>query len=426
MRLIETNLISYEQPLRGEYCALSHAWGPPESGTRPVTTTKENLAQHRQGILISALSKTFQEAIEITRSVSIDYLWIDSLCILQDQDDLTDWSQEAKNMKSVYKNSYLTIAATGASDGSQGCLFSSHRQDLVSIPLWKDRSESSPLFLRKTPPVHTPHNWDLGPLQDRAWITQEWILSPRLLHCCRTELIWKCSMLEISESGHPYHLDEHTLVTGWEWRKLISQYTHRSLTKTTDRLMAMQGIFDEMSEHFKIRFAFGISMHDPHKHLMWHTEKKQHRPQELADLGIPSWSWGSLAGGIYYYNRSKSSRAFPGVNFSFQEPKDILARCRHPFPLEKTLSLLLSDKQKRYIFLDEEDLKGPIFILPLVMHVVDEVDECECLLLTLVKRATSSTPAIFERAGVLLGWRGGVLVTLGDDQKGDYSSIILR
>lgn len=424
VRLIETRLISHEQPLRGEYCALSHAWGPPESKTRPVTTTKKNLAQHRQGIRISHLSKTFQEAIEITRAVNVDYLWIDSLCILQDEDDLADWSREAKNMKSVYKSSYLTIAATGATDGSQGCLFSSQRQGPVSIPMWKEERESSPLFLRKTPPHNHPLTQALGPLQDRAWITQEWILSPRLLHCCRTEFIWQCSESELSESGHSYWLDARILEPGEGRRRLVSQYTYRSLTKTTDRLMAMQGIFDEMSEQFKIRFAFGISMHDPHNDLMWYTRDNQHRPQELANLGIPSWSWGSLAGGIQY---AWSGQAFPGVDFSNQQ-SNLFAHCRHPFPLEKTLSLLVADSGMHSIFLDEGYSKDPIFLLPTVMRglPLHEVDAYGCLLLTLVKRATSNTPAVFKRAGVLLNWRGGVLVTLGDDQKEGYSTVIIR
>lgn len=81
----------------------------------------------------------------------------------------------------------------------------------------------------------------------------------------------------------------------------MSQYTHRSLTKKTDRVIATQGIFDEMSELFNIDCAFGISMNDPHRDLLWRTRKKTCRPQELADLGISSWSWGSVAGGIEPY-----------------------------------------------------------------------------------------------------------------------------
>lgn len=435
VRLIETRSTSHEHRLLGKYCALSHAWGPPESETCPVTTTKKNLGEHCQGILISHLSKTFQEAIEITRSIGIDYLWIDSLCILQDKDDLTDWEREAKSMKSVYKNSYLTIAATGAKDGSQGCLFAYQREGLVSIPLWKGQDEKSPLFLQNAPPVKASYDWALGPLQDRAWITQEWILSPRLFHCCCTELMWRCAGAEMSECGRCYPLGGQILENAnWAWHELVSQHTHRSVTKITDKLVAMQGIMDEMSEQFNTRFAFGISIYDLHGDLMWYTEKKQSEPQELADLGIPPWSWASLAGGVKYYTSYDTSCAFPGVDFVYQQSKNsILAHCRYPFPLEQTLSLLSADSRK--IFLDEEDIedladeaeKVPIFIMPMIVGGLHKkVDEYESLLLTLVEPAASDTPAIFKRRGVALGWRGSAFTKLQDGHEGDYLDIIIR
>lgn len=356
VRLIETkSSASCEPPLTGQFCALSHAWGPSGSKTLPSTTTKDNLAKRRQGVLISDLSKTFQKAIEITRSLGIDYLWIDSLCILQDKDDLKDWQREAKRMKSVYKNSYLTIAAAGAEDGSQGCLSSSQREGHVSIPLWNDQSVDSPLFLRKSIPTKTDQEgWYLGPLQYRACITQEWVLSARLLHCCRAELICKCAKEEISESGIPYNLNQHALVPSVrDWQKVVSHYTHQRLTQTTDRLVAMEGIVDEMSKHFGIDCTFGISMDDPHEDLVWYTERKQGRPQELAGLGIPSWSWGSVVGGVNHDYARLSDLNLSGVfKFSKQTPKDLLAGCRRPFSLEQPLALLSDNSQHTFLNAD--------------------------------------------------------------------------
>lgn len=432
VKLIETKTsASCSPPLTGQYCALSHAWGPPKSDTLPATTTKENLAKRRQGILINDLSKTFQDAIEITRSLDIEYLWIDSFCILQDKDDLTDWKREAKNMKSVYKNFYLTIAATGAIDGSQGCLFSSEREDRVSIPLTKGESEGSPLFLRKSVPQKAGGDWYLGPLQYRAWITQEWILSTKPLHCCRTELIWKCAKEETSESGIHYDLSEHTIVPGYEWRKLVSQYTHLSLTKTTDRLIAMQGIFDEMSQQFKIDVAFGISMDGPHKDLLWYTTKKTRRPQELADLGIPSWSWSSVAGGIQPYIGFTGDLPFPGVDFKFSNKtsKDLLAHCRHPFPLEQPLSLLPDNRWLTHLDEDEDQPVDNvmIFILPMVVHHSHTIKIAyHCLLLSVVEPATGDTLATFRRIGTLTYWEGEAFVKSQDGHEGVWMDIIIR
>lgn len=438
VRLIETTSTSYKPHLSGQYCALSHAWGPPGSETLPATTTKKNLVQRRQGILISDLSKTFQEAIEITRSIGIEYLWIDSLCILQD--DLTDWEREAKEMKSVYMNSYLTIAATGARDGSQGCLFSSEREGRVPIPLWKGQSEASPLFLRKSVPVKTGSDWYLGPLQYRAWITQEWILSTRLLHCCRTELIWKCEQEEKSESGISYDLTQHTLDLGPEWRETVSLYTHRSLTKITDRLTAMQGVFDEMSKRFNTGCAFGILMKDACRELLWKPSKKTCRPQELADLGIPSWSWGSVVGGIQPYLLWDSfvftiSLPFSGVDFEFSSEisKDLLVHCRHPFPLEQPLSSLSKYKPRLHL---DEDLGNQrvdnimVFILPTIVHnpFSDDRDKIayNCLLLSVVKPTTRDTPAIFRRIGTLFNWKSGAFIESQDGHDGDSMDIIIR
>lgn len=76
IRLIETT------GLKGRYCALSHCWGPPDK--RPPCTTTENEKSHFEGVEIATLPNTFREAIELTRGLGIRYLWIDSLCIRQD------------------------------------------------------------------------------------------------------------------------------------------------------------------------------------------------------------------------------------------------------------------------------------------------------------------------------------------------------
>ncbi|KAH8599532.1 heterokaryon incompatibility protein-domain-containing protein [Bisporella sp. PMI_857] len=88
----------------GSYIALSHCWG---SG-RHFTTETSNISERMKGMTWGSLPKTFQDAISITRKLKIRYLWIDSLCILQD--DSADWDKELSKMSDIYKNSYLTIA----------------------------------------------------------------------------------------------------------------------------------------------------------------------------------------------------------------------------------------------------------------------------------------------------------------------------
>ncbi|KAF5675368.1 heterokaryon incompatibility protein [Fusarium circinatum] len=98
------------------YAALSHCWGK----SNLLRTTTATLASRTQGIECSELSTTFQEAILVTRDLGLRYLWIDSLCIVQD--DAADWQEQAMRMGDIYTSACVTISATGSSDGSGGLL----------------------------------------------------------------------------------------------------------------------------------------------------------------------------------------------------------------------------------------------------------------------------------------------------------------
>ncbi|ORY09011.1 heterokaryon incompatibility protein-domain-containing protein, partial [Clohesyomyces aquaticus] len=110
VRLVET------KRRRDHYIALSHCWGPPTK--RPLCTSKATFPQHLAGIHISSLPKTFRDAVAITRLLNLRYLWIDSLCIIQD--DRNDWSMEAPRMGAFYSGAHLVIAASGARDSTEG------------------------------------------------------------------------------------------------------------------------------------------------------------------------------------------------------------------------------------------------------------------------------------------------------------------
>jgi hypothetical protein len=114
--------------LKGEYVTLSHCWGD----RHIVTTTKESLPRRKDGIEVSLLPKTFVDAIMITRKLKFRYLWIDSLCIIQD--DEADWELESKEMAKIYKNSALTISASAAPNGEYGCF--SQTRTLGGLSSW--------------------------------------------------------------------------------------------------------------------------------------------------------------------------------------------------------------------------------------------------------------------------------------------------
>lgn len=143
-RLLET------QGKRGHYIALSHCWGPPSH--RPVMTTQSKLDDHLAGIPWNALPRTYQDAISATRRLGFEYIWIDSLCIIQD-----------------------------------------------------DYDAISP---------------DMGPLATRAWATQEWLLSRRMIFYTAGSLVWSCKAISQPETGASFH----TAARNLRWKNIVEKY----------------------------------------------------------------------------------------------------------------------------------------------------------------------------------------------------------
>jgi hypothetical protein len=104
-RLIDTKGLDISTP----YAALSHMWGDPSKSLSPLETKMDSLKTHMKGIPMGKLSKNFKDAITTTRMLKLRYIWIDSLCIIQDSSG--DWVQEALHMKDVYRRAFVTISA---------------------------------------------------------------------------------------------------------------------------------------------------------------------------------------------------------------------------------------------------------------------------------------------------------------------------
>jgi hypothetical protein len=169
------------------YITLSHCWGK-----LPIPTLKSsNFEAMTRDIAIAKLPKTFQDAITITRRLNIRYLWIDSLCIVQDSVD--DWQSESVKMRDVYSNSFLNIAAAAAPDGRTGCFLD--RNALLAGPC---RATVRTLHGRLCDLV-SQTLWVNGmaktPLSQRSWVVQERLLAPRVLYFAQNQLYWECNVL---------------------------------------------------------------------------------------------------------------------------------------------------------------------------------------------------------------------------------------
>ncbi|KAH7086879.1 heterokaryon incompatibility protein-domain-containing protein [Paraphoma chrysanthemicola] len=177
------------------YATLSHCWG----SVQPLKLTTETARQFQQGISTRQLSRTFQHAIEVTRRLNLKFLWIDSLCIVQD--NISDWAAEARCMRQIYGNAACGIAATAAVDGTGGLFFD--RDPITFMPLAVDVTSARhadpmcPEFFSKgsyyfSTTRGTVQTIGLAPLNQRTWVAQERYLSPRIAHFTAETLYWEC------------------------------------------------------------------------------------------------------------------------------------------------------------------------------------------------------------------------------------------
>ena len=171
----------------GKYMALSHRWGE-NKDRKPLSMTNENHDDFLKSINFKDLPKTFQDAVDVTRKLSIQYLWIDSLCIIQGNEE--DWEKESRRMEAVFANAFCTIAATSAKDSRDGFLVSQLVEQSVKLI---DRSTYPPLSVYACE-VGGNFNNDVGSggLNQRAWVLQERALSPRTIHFTTAQTYWEC------------------------------------------------------------------------------------------------------------------------------------------------------------------------------------------------------------------------------------------
>ncbi|KAH9219436.1 heterokaryon incompatibility protein-domain-containing protein, partial [Leptodontidium sp. 2 PMI_412] len=189
------------------------------------------------------LPRTFQDAILIARNLRLRYLWIDSLCIVQD--DTQDWMTESAKMMDYYLKAHITISALRASDSQEGIL--------------GDRIIEKQLYIRSKREQLRTMFFD-EPLNTRAWILQERLISTRIIHFGRHEMIWECNTCSARESGatdfQPGSLADIDKLEVWE--HLVTDYLTRHITKNTDRLPAISGLARMLFEGSKFTYLASL------------------------------------------------------------------------------------------------------------------------------------------------------------------------
>ena len=175
-----------KQGEKGRYVALSHRWGEIKEDQK-FCAYNSNIRDLRKGIDFSKLPKTFQDAVTVTRELGVQYLWIDSLCIIQD--NAKDWEAESKRMEDVFSSAYCTIAASSARDSTEGFLGSRPSRQYIKIP-WP---QGSRLYIGEAL-ENFNHDVEEAELNRRGWVLQERALSRRTIHFTANQTYWECGL----------------------------------------------------------------------------------------------------------------------------------------------------------------------------------------------------------------------------------------
>ena len=293
----KTRLVQTYHQARRPYVTLSHCWGPLER--RPIRTLKENLQRHLNDIPWQDLPKTFQEACTICAELRIQYIWIDSLCIVQD--DAAEWEAESAVMGRIYEESLFTIAASSAVDSSEGLFDVREKIDFVKIPYEgpEGLDDSGVYAFLESPGFHIDQ--DTTPLTTRAWVMQEDVLSRRAVRFTQYGLIWSCSEFFQRERDNT-PTARHDV---GDWHQLIARYSGKDLTYKSDKLHAIRGLANEHAKRNSKTYYYGVFIEDLPASFRWFRDRQGEyvRPTLLTrDVGnhIPSWSWASVTGKIEF------------------------------------------------------------------------------------------------------------------------------
>jgi len=348
----------------GHYLALSHCWGSVED-TSP--TTRDNIAERTSiGFEFSQLPNNFQHAIVFTERLGYRYLWIDGLCIMQG--DEGDWASEATKMAQYYCNAILTLAIDDAPTCHVGFLHFRNHYTSPSIP-----GEGQEYYcLREV----LRDDYDLNmnaPINKRAWTLQERLISPRIIHFTRDQLLWCCRECDWAE-GYVYNryrshdefrlgcqkasdfIHREEVDAYWRsrssdpdykpyfnsdfaaetWYHCVSEYTTRFLSRPSDKLAGISGLAEKYANPELGRYLAGLWEQDLFRGLAW-TRVKLGEPTEgrymsyiavkakrtIASRALkpplqyraPSWSWASVNGPVeinrdcFYFAKRGASQA---------------------------------------------------------------------------------------------------------------------
>jgi hypothetical protein len=300
----------------GPYITLSYCWGQ-STTVRLLLTNLDKMK--KTGFPTDSLPKTLRDAITFTRKLGISYLWIDSLCIIQDS--IADWEAEAIKMGEVYSQSYCNLAATYSSECDGGLFWDENPYSVCPIVL---TPQLQPILAE--PVVLFDRNmWQMrirtsSPLNNRGWVLQERLMALRTIHFTYDQILWECRQTRRAQHFHLrlpcddedwpgnkgkwvniYSLRNlQAPVEGVDlkllWNAIVHTYTTCRLTFPRDKLVAIGAIAAHIAAQTGDEYVAGLWRRDMPQNLAW--TPMPYRGRLPPTYRSPSWSWAAIDGPV--------------------------------------------------------------------------------------------------------------------------------
>ncbi|CAO2650182.1 Nn.00g014740.m01.CDS01 [Neocucurbitaria sp. VM-36] len=311
LRIVDTSkLAQYSQG----FAALSYVWGMQQTFIL-LTTNKDVLSD---GFQIVQLPKTIQDAVIVTRRIGLRYLWIDALCIMQDSNE--DKARELPKMRLIYKYAAVTIVAAVANSATEGFLHyipdkAGYFIEPVAIPYRNESCVETQAYMILSYPADYKRSKD--PINDRAWTFQELLLSTRaILFSYRgVQMIDRTAipaadgltsgkdpqLPSLPWSGQMFSLATNPENTRQVWLAARGEYSRRSLTHQSDKLLAIAAVAEELGRKYESNYLAGMWERDLAMDIQWSCPRDANmsgrdfvrKPRAEAYVA-PSWSWASV------------------------------------------------------------------------------------------------------------------------------------
>ena len=307
---------------------MSYKWG----NCRQLRTTIDTVEERCHSIPIEQMPQTLRDVVELTRSLGIQYLWIDALCIVQDSEE--DCVQELSVMFEIYAQSTLTIAAVGSYNADDGCAPCRNKLALSTCNISK-QDYIQPYERRKDFSL-----LDSQSLHRRAWCLQETEISPRLLSVGADQLYWQCREAVCRESNptavySPELLSKSATTGHWpfvkrtfdhnatsssfksyvSWYMLVERYSQRQITFRNDKMPAISALAKQFATAFTSDvikfypedFCCGLWRQDLLYGLIWTADSTFQ--SSASQFVAPSWSWAASNDAVIFDEKDFQDRS---------------------------------------------------------------------------------------------------------------------